>query len=739
MLWETQLINFSDMHTPGFFVVGDVNNDYFPDIIASREEAVVVMFGDGSGHFKEKGWACYEEVGGTPLEGFSALSGVLADLDKNGYLDLVISVVRGNSPRLYLFCNFGDGKFLKIWSRRLPFQAHYVWIADFNGDGSEDLILATMVEGKTEVFVLPAKPLSWMQYAEPALVATEEGKPFLLADFNGDNIPDLGFMSKERVKVLLGDGHGFFSTVLSFAPDGAAVEGCVAGDLNGDGLLDLVVLVPDGIAVAIQDRMGFAESAHYDLTMKAGAAHLCDLDGDGVVDLLLEDIYGQRLAVFPGDGKGGFLGVASEFGLVPFFKVHPVDLNCDGRADLLVHMGYFLSVLMNGGNLRGETRLPTSSGQLVTVGDLDGNMGLDLICICASTSGIEVFWNNAHGAFVRRPLITEFPKPGPGAKLKKIGERELEIIAENGREFQLMNLFPVAATVVDQTMYVLLFRVEAENGVRNARTVAELRAFTADGEELMALRLDEPVVPLLYSGDFDGNGKEDVAVLKTREIIILWDGKELKSYPWDKGDLAFFCVGDFGGTGKDSLALISASDYAGMYIVSFVERKMETTGPVFQLPEGAAPVALAAGDLDNDGLPDPVVIAVTISVKREGEEIGLSISGALLVMALSRHGVKTHEISGFPRDDAPWPFNGLTVGDFTGDGIKDVAYSTIGGRGVAILPGNGDGSFQPEILVLAEVGPLFSADLDGNGRLELLGSTLGLNPTIWILWNGGGK
>jgi hypothetical protein len=67
------------------------------------------------------------------------------------------------------------------------------------------------------------------------------------------------------------------------------------------------------------------------------------------------------------------------------------------------------------------------------------------------------------------------------------------------------------------------------------------------------------------------------------------------------------------------------------------------------------------------------------------------------------------------------------TGDLNGDGIADlivgVPRSTDAYPGAGYLLGNGDGTFAPEVQFAAgEVGLFVTADLDGNGKLDLAGA-----------------
>ena len=63
----------------------------------------------------------------------------------------------------------------------------------------------------------------------------------------------------------------------------------------------------------------------------------------------------------------------------------------------------------------------------------------------------------------------------------------------------------------------------------------------------------------------------------------------------------------------------------------------------------------------------------------------------------------------------------VVTGDFNGDGKLDLAIALEFGPGVAVLLGNGDGTFQPPVNTAAYVGgPLSAADFNGDGKLDLV-------------------
>ena len=87
----------------------------------------------------------------------------------------------------------------------------------------------------------------------------------------------------------------------------------------------------------------------------------------------------------------------------------------------------------------------------------------------------------------------------------------------------------------------------------------------------------------------------------------------------------------------------------------------------------------------------------------------------------------------------------LAVGDFNGDHHPDIAVAgTYPTGGVQILLGKGDGTFQPPVTYSAGVvnSPITIADFNGDGKLDLALGFLNLSPTTSgvavLLGNGDG-
>ena len=137
-------------------------------------------------------------------------------------------------------------------------QASMVTVADVNGDGKPDLVVVNCggcygppsIRHDGSVAVMLGNGDGTLQ---PAVTYPSAGVTPLfaaVADLNGDGSLDIavvnrcgndGCLNEAVIGVLLGNGNGSFQAPVADGTGGLFPTAVAAGDLNGDGALDLVV------------------------------------------------------------------------------------------------------------------------------------------------------------------------------------------------------------------------------------------------------------------------------------------------------------------------------------------------------------------------------------------------------------------------------------------------------------------------------------------------------------------
>lgn len=236
------------------------------------------------------------------------------------------------------------------------------------------------------------------------------------------------------------EGTGSFSDRTSFST-GASPACVTLGDLNGDGVLDMVTA--DGGSNKVSVYLGNGDGTFHARTSLSTGISPCfvtlgDMNGDGAIDMVTVDtVMADRVSVFLGNGDGSFRPRTSiPAGFVPM-SVTVGDLNGDSALDMVVASsgtdaaGVFLG---NGDGSFGSMRsIPTGYQPCyVSLGDLNGDEVLDLVTADDGDTKASVLLGNGDGTFHARNSFTTGSGPASIAIEDVNGDNVLDmIIAES--------------------------------------------------------------------------------------------------------------------------------------------------------------------------------------------------------------------------------------------------------------------------------------------------------------------
>jgi hypothetical protein len=242
----------------------DVNRDGILDLLVANQCAtsdtcvdggqVAVLLGNGDGTFQP---AVTYSSGG-----YQTVSVAVSDVNGDGYPDVLLANhcaddSCASSGTVSVLVGNGDGTFqAAVTYGSGGFQAASVFVADVNGDGVPDLLVANNCVDSNNcangvVGVLLGKGDGTFQPAVPSGSGGYNSTSIVIADVNGDATPDLLVTNQcannatcatgGLAGVLLGNGDGTFQNAMTYASGGNQASSIAVSDVNGDGKPDILI------------------------------------------------------------------------------------------------------------------------------------------------------------------------------------------------------------------------------------------------------------------------------------------------------------------------------------------------------------------------------------------------------------------------------------------------------------------------------------------------------------------
>lgn len=589
---------------------------------------------------------------------------------------------------------------------------------DLNGDGVPDLVVANAQSGNVDVLLGDGKgnflaPVHYKIGGSPVAL--------VLTDLAGHGRIDIGVANQNgnSVSVLLGNGDGTFQPAVTY-PVGTGPIALAVGDLNGDGQADLVIANAGSNSLSVLRNKGdgtFQTARLFGLSASPRALAVADFNGDSKLDVATGNADGT-VSILLGDGTGRFSVVATMRAATQVSALAVGDFNGDGKLDLAVAdpVANTVSLFLGRGDgaFQSSSVIPSSNEPAALVlADVNADGILDLLAVNKSGNTISVMLGAGDGSFL------------PGA----------DYVVGNS---------PLSVALADFNKDGHLDFATANSG---DGTVSLARG-NGDGTFQAALdyrtHLEHKSIAV---GDLDGDGHPDVVVASFcgndpkcaangTASVFLSDGKgglrAYSSYTLGKGPTSIG-LADVNGDKKLDLIAVNRDDGTVMVLLGNGDGTFQE-GVTYSA--GSSPVSLSIGDFNQDGKPDLAIAALCGSA-------GCQQLGSVNILLGNGDGSfkpgASYEVGFSPA--------AVSVGDLNGDGKLDLVVANSCGESAtcstgtaSVLLGDGKGSFtlKSKLELGKQVSSIALADLNQDGKLDLIVANGGDNQVEAFLGNGNG-
>ncbi|TME13729.1 MAG: hypothetical protein E6I70_15830, partial [Chloroflexi bacterium] len=372
-------------------------------------------------------------------------------------------------------------------------------VGDFNNDGIPDVAVGNGTAGNVAILLGTGDG----HFQAPIKTIVPGGVGVLAAgDFNKDGKLDLAVTTTQidtagthgAVSILPGKGDGTFGTPITFLSGSAGAGPLAVGDLNKDGVLDLVVGHGSltGLSVFLGNGDGsFSSPTMYPSSYAAADFAVADVNDDGKLDLAMTT--GTVVQVWPGNGDGTLQSPAGyPAGSTPW-AMAVADFNGDGASDIAVanYPQAMFSVLINKGDGSGTFKPavgyggPAVGNSAIATGDFNRDGTADIALADQNTNGVSIWPGRGDGSFDRAGVYPAGAGPYVIRAADLNSDHRDDLVVANQYSNNVSILMSVTRFAVPQPSG-LNFPEQAPHATSPAQTMTLLNNGTADLRVAMA-------------------------------------------------------------------------------------------------------------------------------------------------------------------------------------------------------------------------------------------------------------
>lgn len=403
---------------------GDFDGDGDVDLVVVRSAANVTEL------WRNDGQGAFALSASVPV-GSGALAVAAGDCDGDGNLDVAVS--RPSAPQVMYCRGDGNGGFLGMLPLALPAptggQAFHLACGDANRDGTTDLVVSDPVRGRLVFFYGIGQGL----FGEVVDQVAIGGAPGACAfgDLSGDGLPDLVVsafdadryvvMSYQNSQPSLGGQGGQYLLQFEVPVAGKPSLATIA-DVTGDGRPDLVGCLALQASMVVAPQLpggGVGTQFQLDTSGMPLRPFVGDLDGQGRKALLALSGGGDRINLWRQRADNQLAGARNHSsGLGGSYWIEGADFDGDGDFEVVVGNNGDSDLKILGKDaagamvVEGAVAVGSDVKQVEAV-DLDGNGRADLVCAVAG--GVRLLRNDSTaGAYAFTLVAGALPEVGTG-------------------------------------------------------------------------------------------------------------------------------------------------------------------------------------------------------------------------------------------------------------------------------------------------------------------------------------